>query len=266
MSATLRFELRTPGDGDSIPLDAFAVLTEHLSGLLIELDRDRSGGRSVRWVITGLEVGSAIVEVTGKPERNQVADMAPLIVSDAFRGLDAVRVGRRPRTFSVSAWDHARAMVTTLRENDTRVALIANGAAIELGPDIALEEELTYPTVEASTEEAISTIEGSIETVYLHDRPHFEGWDVIYGRRISCDFERDLLENVREGLGERVRVHGRIAFDRDGRPERMREVIQLQVLRDADRPRPADLRGLVPNMTGGLGAAKWIRRIRDADA
>jgi len=43
------------------------------------------------------------------------------------------------------------------------------------------------------------------------------------------------------------------------------EVIDLQVLRDEPRPRAADLRGLVPGMTQGLGAAEWVRRIRDAE-
>ena len=43
-------------------------------------------------------------------------------------------------------------------------------------------------------------------------------------------------------------------------------MIDLQVLRDEPRPSPRDLIGLAPELTHGLPAEEWIRRIRDAEA
>jgi hypothetical protein len=266
MSGTLRFELATPVEGEPIPFDTFALLAENLSGLLDELDRTRSGGRSVRWLVTGLEIGSALVQVTSEPLAGQLADSGPQIVRDAVETLAAARSGRRPPHVQPRAWEYVDGIATILREQDVRIEIAAEDEPpIQLGPDLALalpEVLVALPEPEV----AIGSVEGALETVYLHDEPHFDVWDVLYGRRIRCDFSRSLLDKVRAGLGERVRVHGRIAFGRDGRPEAMPEVVDLQVLRDRPRPRPADLRGLVPGMTGGLGAARWIRQIRDAEA
>lgn len=265
MSGTLRFELASPTADEPVALDTFAVLTDHLSGLLDELDKTRSGGKSVRWAITGLEVGSAVIEVTGEPVANQVADVAPLIIADAVGGLDLLRIGQRPPQFRGRAWEHAEAIATVLRREEALIEVSSNGTRIALGPEVPVLEELLPQRREPELEEAIGSLEGFLETVFLHQSAHFEVWDVIYHRRISCAFDRRLLPKVRDGLGERVRVQGRIAFDGDGRPDQMPEVVDLQVLRDEPRPRAADLRGLVPGMTQGLGAAAWVRRIRDVE-
>jgi hypothetical protein len=265
MSGTLRFSLASPANEEPVPFDTFALLTEHFSKLLEELDKTRSGGRSVRWLVTGLRLGSAVVEVTGEPVENQVADIGPLIVNDAILGLDFLRSGQRSQRFSGGAWGHAQSIATLLRQENVRVEVASNGTHVDLGPNVPLLEDLIAVPPEPEIEEAIGSLEGTLETVYLHERAHFEVWDVIYHRQISCDFDRHLLPKVREGLGERVRVQGRIAFDRDGRPDRMPQVVDLQVLREEARPRAADLRGLVPGMTQGLGAAEWVRRIRDAE-
>jgi hypothetical protein len=261
MSGKLRFELASPEPGDPVALDTFAALTEHLSGLLGELDRARSGGRAVRWVITDLEIGSAVLEVTGQPEADHVADVAPLIVRDAVIGLDVLRMGGQP-DFRGRALDHAVEIAKVLQRDGARITVASNGTSIELGPEIQLEEAVVY---EDFGEDAFASVEGALETVYLHDRAHFDIWDVLYRRKVSCDFDRALLPAVREGLGERVRVQGRVAFDREGHPERMSEVSQIQVLREVSLPRPADLLGIAPGMTQGLGAAEWVRRIRDAE-
>jgi hypothetical protein len=263
MSGTLRFELATLVDDEPVAFDTFVLLAEQLSGLLEELDRNRSGQRSVRWLITGLELGSAVVQVTGEPLAGQIADAGPQIVNDAVEILEAARTGRRPETLRGRSWDYVDGIATILRRQDVRIEVSAEERRVQLGPNIQVEEPLVaLPEPEV----AIGSLEGTLETVYLHDRPHFEVWDVLYNARVPCDFGRELLDKVRAGLGERVRVQGQIAFDRDGRPERMPEVVDLQVLSDRPRPRPAELRGLVPDMTGGLGAARWVRQIRDAEA
>lgn len=267
MSGTLTFELATPVEGEPIPFDTFVLLAENLSGLLDELDRTRSGGRSVRWLVTGLEVGSALVQVTGEPVPGHVSDIGPQIVRDAVQTLAAARSGQRPPHVRPRAWEYVDGIATILRQEDVRIEVSAEDETpIELGPDLPLPTLPEIPVELLEPEVAIGSLEGALETVYLHDEPHFEVWDVLYGRRIRCDFNRSLLERVRAGLGERVRVQGQIAFGRDGRPEAMPEVVDIQVLVDRPRPRPADLRGLVPGMTGGLGAARWIRQIRDAEA
>ena len=88
--------------------------------------------------------------------------------------------------------------------------------------------------------------------------------DAINNAKVSCTFAADLEEDVRRGLFERVRVHGLARFDATGRPTRI-AVDYIAVLdRRTRRPSVREMRGLVPNLTGGIPAEVWVRQIRDA--
>jgi hypothetical protein len=272
MPARLTFKLDPRVTDDPVPFDSFAEMVSHAAGLLAELDVARSGRPATRWVVRGLRTGSAVVEIEAVP-LNPLFDVSEPIARDLTAGLSIVASEhRRPDGFTDVAWRDTQAMVRILQDGVGRLSIDAGptGSVVltdEVGrvedePELALTTDL-----EVDVPEAISTIEGALETVCGHDHRemHFDVWDVVYRRRVRCDFDPALIDDVRRGLLERVRVHGRVTFDRQGHPLRVVEVRSIHVLgRNVARPRPADLRGLVPDMTGGLGAVEWVRRIRDA--
>ena len=141
--------------------------------------------------------------MTGEPAPGQVVDVSPVIVEDALEDWPHSTRAYAPPVRSRAAWQHARAIATALTATDLRFDIQSNGTRVQLGsgmPGVIFDD---MPIVATLAEEpAISTVEGSIETVYLHDRPHFELWDVIYRRAVTCFFDSHDLPKVREGLGK----------------------------------------------------------------
>lgn len=264
MSAKLRYRMESVG-GEPVSLTAFARLTAEMTQLLTELDRARSGEPAVDWIITDLDIGSAIVEVEGQP-LTSVADVSPMIVREALSALEHAATGKPKPEVPASAWRHAVSISEIIRDRSTKVEIVGNGTDLVLTPG-AVPAQAIAADDEAATTEAVTTIEGSLDTVYLHDEEerHFDLWDAIYGRRVRVDFGAEHLADVKRGLGERVRVHGLVVFDHRGRPQRVRDVRAIHVLGLGRTPGPRELRGLARGLTGGLGAAEWVRRMRDAE-
>lgn len=266
MSAKLRYRLTSVDDRDTVRLATFADLTDRIAALLRELDRSGTADESVDWVIVDLSIGSATVEVEGRPS-NPVADISPLIVQQAIETLESAARGARLPDVPTAAWLQARAVADLLQANDVRLNLKANGREVDLDrwqmPLAAVPEIETRRRVS----EAVTSVEGSLDTVFLHDPrdAHFVIWDAVYGRQVRCDFAPEHLRIVKEALGERVRVNGRVQFDAIGRPERIVEIFSIRVLRPGSGPAPSDLRGMAPDITGGLDSVEWVRRIRDAE-
>lgn len=264
MSAKLRYRMASVG-GEPVSLPTFARLTVEMTELLAELDRARSDEPAVEWVITDLDLGSAIVEVEGQP-LSAIADVSPVIVAEALDALERAGAGQPKPEVPQAAWRHAVNFADIIRERPTTVEINSNGRALRLAP-----RPVAVPTPtgdeEPATTQAVSTVEGSLDTVYLHDEDdrHFDLWDAIYGRRVRVDFTAQHLVDVKRGLGERVRVQGLVVFDQRGRPQRVSDVRSIRVLGLGPLPGPRDLRGLVRGLTGGLGAEEWVRRMRDAE-
>lgn len=269
MPARLTFKLEAREAGEAVPFDAFAALTAHVASLLTELDVAASGQPSTRWVVRDLAAGSALIGVEGVPV-NPLFDTSDRIARELASGFSIVALEhRRPESFSERAWEDTQAIVALLHDGISRLAVDTADVSVALTEEVTLPEgeaELLSEPFEIGEQDAISTIEGWLETVNLHGgQSAFAAWDVLYRRRVRCEFPPRLLDDVKRGLGERVRVHGRVTFDRFGRPLRIVDVTALEVLSaTTTRPRPADLRGLVPNLTSGLDSADWVRRIRDA--
>jgi hypothetical protein len=272
MSQRLTLKLDSRVHDDPVPFDAFAEMVAHTSDLLTELDVARTGSRSTRWVVRELRAGSALVEIEAVPV-NPLFDMSVPVARDFTSALSTVaRERRRPDGVSDQAWRDTQAIIRILQDGIGTVTIDAGetGRVVLSEPTVAEEDEplvLGSPEVAIEQREALSTIEGSLETVNAHDprQMHFALWDVLHNRRIRCDFGLPLVDDVRRGLLERVRVYGLVTFDPLGHPVRVADVRSIHVLgRDVRRPSPQDLRGLVPNLTGGLGSVEWVRRIRDA--
>ncbi|HUO04566.1 MAG TPA: hypothetical protein VMU16_05155 [Candidatus Binataceae bacterium] len=80
-------------------------------------------------------------------------------------------------------------------------------------------------------------------------------------RKIVCAIEEDsLLKGATKALGKRVVAEGILQLKPDGTPRQLSQITEIWS-RPAAVP-IADLRGSVPNLTGGLPAADYVRKIR----
>lgn len=267
MPARISFRLEAR-DGAAVPFDAFAEMTRRIASVLSELDVLDPDAKSVRWLIRDLRLGSAVVALEALPV-NPLVDTSPQIVRQFSAGMSVIVFQQvRPAWFSDRAWEDARAVVDVLHDGIARLAIDTGGVELEMTSDVRLappeEDDLTAEA--AAEQEAITSIEGRIENVYGHDRSRlrFALWDAVHNARVACEFSAALEDDVRRGLFERVRVRGLARFDASGRPTHVRVEAITVLDRRAHRPTIREMRGLVPNLTGGLPSEVWVRQIRDA--
>lgn len=109
------------------------------------------------------------------------------------------------------------------------------------------------------------SIRGVLQAVNVHSQPaHFHLYPAVGPTRIRCEFDRELLEEVRRGLEHSVQVSGELRFRPGAWHPHTVLVSTLEVLPgDEDLPSLRDLRGSAPDLTGGEAPEVFVRKLRD---
>jgi hypothetical protein len=119
-----------------------------------------------------------------------------------------------------------------------------------LGPD-----EITY-----------GAISGKVEYVNVHNTRNFRLYPQIGPRWVRGRFSDDLLPEIRRGLNRQVTVFGKLQFKSwDKHPYAI--VAQQLDVHELDNELPTfnDLKGIAPDLTGGVRSSDWVRRVRDEE-
>jgi hypothetical protein len=108
-------------------------------------------------------------------------------------------------------------------------------------------------------------VSGFIDVINVHREPVF----YLYpsdGPRIACRFDRTYLDDARRALRQYCRVHGLLTFT-ESSPHPVRvDVERIEVAAPtAARRSLRSFVGSVPNLTGGIEAVEYLRRLRDAE-
>jgi hypothetical protein len=109
-------------------------------------------------------------------------------------------------------------------------------------------------------EVAWGTLTGRLDAINLHERNVFYLWPRVGPKRVYCTFKREIREDVRSAIGHYVEVAGRIHYRRrSNAATSMTGAYSVEVL-DAGDPgtRLSDLRGISPNLTGGLDTREFV--------
>jgi hypothetical protein len=235
--------------------------------MLTEIDAELSGkpGGTLSWNISGLSLGSAVITATPESTEPDV-DVGPQVVAAAVNGLDLLeRSPERPPYFSDEALHRARQLVGLIQPK-TRIARIIVVAPPMPIVTISQQTAAHIDKMVGSGYTALGSVEGRLEAISVHGKPSFGVYDFVEGRRISCEFPSEMLERVKDALGRRVLVFGRVRFNESDKPTSVREIEELRVLRGKDDlPQPEDIVGIAPDITGDVDSVEHLRRLSDND-
>ena len=257
-SMTIRLTSRDFG----IPLGTFLAAMRAPLKILEDLDRAASDGPStLEWRIVDASYNSPLtLRVAGRPLKGKVGNGG---IARAFvDGINALQAGGEPPQFSEAALIGARKFVDTISSDGIgEVEFACTGRA----PVVPTKE--VSKTVEAILRKRYfseySTIDGRLETLDLHGKSKFVVYDPLTRRPTNCFFPPELLEQTVAAIGKRVSVEGLIKFDRSGRPISM-EVDAMRALLGSDDI-PEFRHGRKVNLTNGVDAVEYVRRMRDAE-
>lgn len=237
-----------PERGELVPLRTFARATESFTDLLGQVAADQAPPVSVEWFVSHLETGRTILEVEGWAANESRENPVPDIVRTTVDALEMLESGSDlGGTLSYRAVEQVRALASLV--NDGAETIVVRGS----GREVSVTETSASRTKEllARRLRSFGSIEGAIEAVSIHDlRPYFTVIHALDGHGIKCRCSDELLAQVKDALGSRIRVVGTIFRRFDGRAESV-DVTELYVLRRRDQlSQVHEIRGIYADIDG----------------
>lgn len=248
--------------GEGIPVDAFLDAGQALSELLSELDLVISGSkRSRKWHIADLSTGSANFTMSPSLQDHESA----LMISSALSGIARIdKEAEYPTFFTDDALLKAKKFAGIISEAVERIAIFGNPGngktqRVPVTQRIAAHVDQLIGTSTV----ALGEIEGTLETLTIHNGTEFGIYEAISSRRVRCICDRETLNELTDPtrLGRRVVVQGEGRFNVRGEPTSV-TVKSYRILRNRDElPQAKDIRGLFAKKK--IDMKEWAEQIRE---
>lgn len=240
--------------GTDIGFGEFAEAVSHFASLLKALSEAVAGRNApVDWWFGEIVAGSAIVTAVSDDEKAAVVARDCLRVGRALDGHGDMPHGERVRVPAgklVAMFDKGvREFRIGTSEDDVvlcRNALHGKPVVVPLRP-------------------ALGAIEGTVEVLSRRRGLHFNLYDSLHDRPVSCYVSAEHADLMRDIWGRRVIVQGLVSRDAErGWPFAVREVTRIEPVPDVPPGSYRRARGILPRRPGQPRAEEAIRRTRDA--
>ncbi|MGE0540936.1 MAG: hypothetical protein AB7R89_12230 [Dehalococcoidia bacterium] len=261
--ATLRIEIK--GRDGQIAVPTVVTALDSAVKILMDLDAAISGQPkgSLDWMIAGLATGSAVMELASE-SRLEDHNYGPDVTAAFVNGLEQIEAeGATPPYISEAGMQRARRFVKLIgRGGATGLVVGGPSKTVQLTARAAVNIDQLIKVRRRS----VGSVEGKIETVSIHGRPHVIVYQSGTRKAITSKFPPEradaLLASAKDVMGRRVNVAGVVY--RNGRGEPMRvEVREIRTLgRDDELPTIEQIGGSDPDFTGALSTDEYIRSIR----
>lgn len=243
-----------------VTLDAFSRAVLHFSRLVDGLSADVAAPETLRWVITELEAGSAIMTARGVGDAAAAAS-----VSTAYIGVGKALERGDPASLPERIRDEARALIAVI---DGGVEAVRFETAEADATIRSLEEAFaTSGALEAPAPQPVAYggVTGRVHTLSSRGGLRFTLYDTLFDRAVSCYLDEGQEEIMRDVWGRMAVVEGLVTRDRvTGRPQVIRGVRGVTVVHEAEPDAYLRSRGVLQRDPAGGTPEDAIRELRSA--
>lgn len=253
------FSLRLVGPGHAVDVRDFVDLMTGTIACLRCLEEESGSTVAVVHRLVGLELGSAAVTIRSE-SKDDGNSTAREVVANFERGIGALKESKIDQTpFSAKTRQSFVKIQKPLRRGNQVIEFKGNA-------EYRLDHTTLVRTRKAKQREikSIGSVAGRVEALNIHEEMVFYVYPVSGPTRIACRFTEDMFAQVQAAIDRYVAVHGKITYDETGTFPAKVKVDRIEAYED-ERPRLKDLFGLVPNLTGGIESAAYVRAMRDAE-
>ena len=236
------------------------VTVELLSGALAEFTRaldavEASHGANVRWVVAGLDHGSATTLARAVPTDDRSEALISRMCISLVEAGQAVMKGEADVALPVTRH------LTKLRElasGDRPVAIECVSGAVEFISGESAEQS----GAEMDRFVSLGTIRGRVEMLSHRRRLHFSLYDLVNDSAVACFPAEDMEPRMRDVWGHLADVTGTVRRDpATDRPRSIRDVTSVELVDESLGPDYRSARGVLQTREP---AEELIRRMRDA--
>jgi len=220
------------------------------------LSREIAPEVHIQWTVEDLQGGSALMTVVGEAE-----DEEPVL--RVVKGYE--RVGQslqrgEPAPFSPAIQREAISITRMVKDNIISVRFhTAEVDTVIYGEAVALEKR---PEMLVS----FGAVRGRVQTLSSRGKLKFTLYDLFTDKPVTCYLQEEQRDQMIKAWGHEVVVMGRVTRSPEaGRPLTVREITQVEPLRNVDAQSYRALRGSIPWNEDDERSEITIRRMRDAD-
>ncbi len=243
-----------------VTLQAFSHAVLHFGKLVDALSADVAAPEDLRWVITELEAGSAIMTAQGVGDPAAAAS-----VSSAYIGVGRALEQGKAETLPTRVREEARAVVAVIDDGVEAVRFETAEADATIR---SLEEAFANtgaPAPQTAQPVAYGGVTGRVQTLSSRGALRFTLYDTLFDRAVSCYLAEGQEELMRDVWGRMAVVEGLVTRDRaTGRPQVIRGVRGVTVVREADPDAYLASRGVLRDGTARRSPEEAIRELRSA--
>lgn len=267
-----RVSILLPGPHARMDAEAVVQTLSRLLRTASELEVAQVGGAErtprSRWTFSELGLGSvhatlAPLEARG-PATAEVLDKVVLKLVTGFA--EAETSSAIPDGWSPDAAKRAKTVADGLRGDlsEGLVLRLVSDSRSEPMPSATVSRRASEHLKEALSirQESIGSVSGIIGSVNVHRRNVAGLWPERGGARLEVTFENRDLDRIRDALGHRVLVAGRLKRNGVG------QVVRMSMRTIERLPEQAEalhrMYGLDPTLTGDLSTLSYLRNIRGA--
>ncbi len=250
------------GEGNRIDLPEFVRATGNFLGLLQEVDSsvaERKTG-NLRWPITTLErTPFPIIGVTPLVvRRRSVMDTSEQVEREIIANVGSITErGERNKYLSDAALTRVEKLAKTAPKLGIST-IYTNTKNINLTTTITVKTLTQVQDLTNPKSVSFGTVVGNLDTISVHSGLEFRVWDDETKRPVRCYLHPKQKAQAMDLLGAKVLVTGMVKADRYGRPLSMVVETFDSFSSPANLPTIEEMRGLIPDFTGGLSLQEFF--------
>lgn len=264
------FDLVIEGEPGTIPVTSLVRALEHALALIQGVDSviTRLEKGMVDWYVADLRIGSLGATLMAKPKKRQAIRYQPHIAEDimsaVIEGVAAIEATATvPPSFPEPSMRRVQRLANLITEDGARAfnfdlaRPVRHARVSERSAEHA--KQALKPRYRAN-----GSVVGTLEVISVHRQRLFSVYDEISRRAVRGYFTDEIMDLVKEALGQRVAVDGVVS--RNGAGDLVSVLVdQLQVLPDEDDlPTVSRLVGSDPRFTGDKPTEQYLGELRRA--
>jgi hypothetical protein len=249
------------GEGSTVDLPELVGAMSNFLGLLREVDSSVAKRKSgnLKWRVTTLKNDpSPLVGVT-PTTRRAIADTSEFVERELISNVVSLTErGERNQFLSDAALTRVQKIAKTAPKLGPSSIYSSDRGSLTLTTSVTVKTLTQVRDLTSVRSVSFGTISGNLDTISVHNGLEFRVWDTDSNRPVRCYLDPKQRKQAMDLLGLPVVVVGMLKADRHGRPVSMMVETFDAVTKPSSLPTIEEMRGLIPNFTGGLSLKEFF--------
>lgn len=257
--------LGAPEDSEHIRLFDFVQELEAIREALEEIDSQffGDGHPTTDYRVVDLRHASpsAVILEPFAIERNH--DHAAAVVDRLLETINNINEGVSPAEIDSATLEKIGKIARPYRRRVNDILLLTDGQKIRVSKTF----EANITRIIGEDQVFDGSLDGTLEMINFHGGANrFKIYPTIGPSYISCRFSSEILAKAIEAVGQYIRVSGKVKQKKRDRFPYGIDVEGIDILpAEEELPTLHSLRGIAPELAGGLSSVEFVRKLRDAE-